>query len=201
MQGLSQGCGLNKVLKDLGLIILSTALVNNFVLAKFLGLCPVLGVSKKLSTAWGMSVATAFVLTMIAGFSHLLERYIIAPYQLEIFRTLFFILTIAATVQFCELFIRKASPLLHQNLGLYLPLITTNCAVLGLALLVTATPTLFIHSLTYGLGTAIGFSLVLVLFASIREKLAVAPVPFAFQGAPIAFITAGLMALAFMGFS
>lgn len=187
--------------KDLGLIILSTALVNNFVLAKFLGLCPVLGVSKKSSAAWGMSLATAFVLTMIAGLAHILDAYLIKPFHLESLRTIFFIMTIAVTVQFCELFIRKASPLLHQNLGIYLPLITTNCAVLGLALLVTAQPTLFIHSLAYGLGTALGFSLVLVLFASIRERIATSPVPQAFQGAPIALITAGLMALAFMGFS
>ena len=197
----SQACGSNKVLKEFGLIILSTALVNNFVLAKFLGLCPLLGVSKKISAAWGMGLATAFVLTLIAGLAHLMERYLIAPFGLEIFRTIFFIITIAASVQFCELFIRKASPLLHQNLGLYLPLITTNCAVLGLALLVTAQPTLFVHSLAYGLGAALGFTLVLVLFASIREKMASAPIPKAFQGAPIALITAGLMALAFMGFA
>jgi len=183
------------------LIVLSTALVNNFVLAKFLGLCPVLGVSKKMSAAWGMSLATAFVLTLIAGLAHLIERFVISPFELESLRTLFFILTIASSVQFCELFIRKSSPLLHQNLGLYLPLITTNCAVLGLALLVTATPTLFIHSLAYGLGTALGFSLVLILFAAIRERLESAPIPQAFQGAPIALISAGLMALAFMGFS
>lgn len=201
MKARNLACELNKVFKELGLIILSTALVNNFVLAKFLGLCPVLGVSKKLSSAWGMSLATAFVLTLIAGCAHVVEQYVIAPYHLEVLRTIFFILIIAAAVQFSELFIQKASPLLHQNLGLYLPLITTNCAVLGLALLVTATPTRFIHSLAYGLGTSIGFSLVLVLFAAIRERLAHAPVPEAFQGAPIALITAGLMALAFMGFS
>jgi len=189
------------VFEELGLIILSTALVNNIVLAKFLGLCPVMGVSKKFSAAWGMSLATAWVLTMIAGLSHLLERYVITPFDLEGLRIIFFILTIAASVQFCELFIRKANPLLHQNLGIYLPLITTNCAVLGIALLVTAQPKSFVHSLFYGLGTAIGFSLVLVIFASIREKLATAPIPVAFQGSPIALITAGLMALAFMGFS
>lgn len=187
--------------KELGLIILSTALVNNIVLAKFLGLCPVLGVTKKFSAAWGMSLATAFVLTLIAGLSYLMQKYLITPYDLQALRTLFFIMTIAACVQFSEMFIRKASPLLHQNLGLYLPLITTNCSVLGIALLVTAKPTVFLHSLFYGLGTAIGFSLVLVLFASLRERIATAPVPAAFQGAPIALITAGLMALAFMGFS
>lgn len=201
MKGLRLACGSNKVFKDLGLIILSTALVNNFVLAKFLGLCPLMGVSKKMSSAWGMGLATAFVLTLIAGLAHVVERFVISPFELQSLRTIFFILIIACAVQFCELFIRKSSPLLHQNLGIYLPLITTNCSVLGLALLVTAKPTLFIHSLTYGLGTALGFGLVLVIFASIRERINTAPVPLAFQGAPIALITAGLMALAFMGFS
>lgn len=187
--------------QELGLILLSTALVNNFVLAKFLGLCPLFGVSKKFSAAWGMSLATAFVLTMIAGLSHLLNQYLIIPFHLDALRIILYIVTIAVCVQGCELFIRKASPLLHQNLGLYLPLITTNCAVLGLALLVTAQPTRFIHSLAYGLGTALGFSLILVLFASMRERLSAAPIPAAFQGTPIALITAGLLALAFMGFS
>lgn len=189
------------MLGELGTIILSTALVNNIVLAKFLGLCPVLGVSKKLSAAWGMSLATAWVLTLIAGLSYLIEQYLIVPYHLEGLRIILFILTIATCVQFCELFIRKANPLLHQNLGVYLPLITTNCAVLGIALLVASQPKSFVHSLFYGLGTAMGFSLVLVIFASIREKLATAPIPPAFEGSPIALITAGLMALAFMGFA
>lgn len=189
------------MLKDLGLIMLSTALVNNFVLAKFLGLCPVFGASKKIETALGMSLATAFVLTMIAGLAHLMQVYVIAPFKLEIFKTIFFILIIAASVQFCELFIRASSPLLHRHLGLYLPLITTNCAVLGLALLVTAQPTLFIHSLAYGLGTALGFCLVLIIFSGIRERLAQAKVPAPFQGAPIAMMTAGILALGFMGFT
>jgi electron transport complex protein RnfA len=189
------------VFQELGLVILSTALVNNIVLAKFLGLCPLLGVSKKMSAAWGMSLATAFVLIFISGLSHLIEKYFIIPYHLEVLRIILFIITIAASVQFCELFIRKANPLLHQNLGLYLPLITTNCAVLGIALLVSAQPKSFVHSLFYGLGTAMGFGLVLVIFASIREKLATAPIPAAFQGSPIALITAGLIALAFMGFT
>ena len=186
--------------KQLAIVILSTALVNNFVLAKFLGLCPVLGVSKKLGSAWGMALATAFVLTLTAGISFILYKYILLPFNLEFLQIIFFIVTIAATVQFSELFIRKASPLLHQRLGLYLPLIASNCAILGLALLVTQTQTSFTHSLFYGFGTAIGFGVVLVLFAAIRERLSTADIPAPFQGSAIAMITAGIMALAFMGF-
>lgn len=189
------------MLKQLALIILSTALVNNFVLAKFLGLCPVLGVSKSLKSAAGMSLATAFVLTLTAGMSHVIQGYILKPYNLDYLKIIFFIVTIAATVQFSELFIRKSSPLLYERLGVYLPLITTNCAVLGLALLVTQTPNRFIESLFYGFGTAIGFGLVLVLFAGIREKMETCDVPKPFQGSAIAMITAGIMALAFMGFA
>jgi len=187
--------------KQLALIILSTALVNNFVLAKFLGLCPVLGVSKNLQSAIGMSLATAFVLTLTAGLSHIIQRYLLVPFNIEYLRIIFFIVTIAATVQFSELFIQKTSPLLHERLGVYLPLITTTCAVLGLALLVTQVPSPSIESLFYGFGTAIGFGLVLVLFAGVREKLETCDVPKPFQGSAIAMITAGIMALAFMGVS
>jgi electron transport complex protein RnfA len=188
------------MLKQLALVIFSTALVNNFVLAKFLGLCPVLGVSKKLESAFGMSMATAFVLTLTAGLSFILYQYVLLPFNLEYLQIIMYIVTIAAAVQFSELFIRKASPLLHQRLGLYLPLIASNCAILGLALLVTQTQVSFKQSLAYGLGTAIGFGLVLLLFAGIREKLNTADIPKPFQGSAIALITAGLMALAFMGF-
>ncbi len=188
------------MLKQLFIVIFSTAIVNNFVLSKFLGLCPVLGVSKKLTSAWGMSLATAFVLTLTAGLSFILYNYVLLPFGLEYLQLIIFIISIAATVQFSEIFIRKANPLLHQRLGVYLPLIASNCAILGLALLVTQSQTSFIHSLFYGLGAAIGFGLVLVLFALIRERLDTADIPKPFQGSAIAMITAGLMALAFMGF-
>lgn len=188
-------------MRELGLIILSTALVNNFVLAKFLGLCPVMGVSKKFTTAVGMSLATAFVLTLTAGLSFLIDKYLLQAYGLEFLRIIFFIITIAASVQFTESFIRWSSPLLYQVLGIFLPLITTNCAVLGLALLVTQTQTTFVNSLVYGLGTALGFSAVLIIFSSLRERLNACDVPQPFQGSSIAMISIAIMALAFMGFS
>ncbi len=188
------------MLTQLALVIFSTALLNNFVLAKFLGLCPVMGVSKKLNSALGMSLATAFVLTLTAGLSYLLFKYVLVPFKLEYLQIIVFIVSIAATVQFSEIFIRKASPLLHERLGLYLPLIASNCAILGLALLVTQSQTSFVHSLFYGLGTAIGFGLVLILFAAIRERLNTADIPKPFQGSAIAMITVGIMALGFMGF-
>ncbi len=183
------------------LILISTVLVNNFVLVKFLGLCPFMGVSRKLETAMGMALATAFVLTLSSVSSYLVNQYILLPLKLEILRTLSFILVIAVVVQFTEMVVRKTSPLLYNVLGIFLPLITTNCAVLGVALLNIQQQHSFIQSFFYGFGAALGFSLVLILFAALRERLAVADVPAPFKGAPIAMITAGLMALAFMGFS
>ncbi len=182
------------------LILVSTVLVNNIVLAKVLGLCPFMGVSRKLKTAMGMGLATAFVLTLASGTSYLVNRYLLGP-ELFYLRTLSFIVVIAGVVQFTEMFVRKTSPLLHQVLGIYLPLITTNCAVLGIPLLNVQAGHDFVESLFFGLGGALGFSLVLVLFAALRERLEAADVPAPFRGSPIALVTAGLMSLAFMGFS
>lgn len=183
------------------LLLISTVLVNNFVLVKFLGLCPFMGVSSKLETAIGMSLATTFVLTLASVLSYLVDNYILAPLALSYLRTLSFILVIAVVVQFTEMVVHKSSPTLYRLLGIFLPLITTNCAVLGVALLNVNASHNFISSLVYGFGAAAGFSLVLVLFAAMRERLAAADVPLPFKGAAIAMITAGLMSLAFMGFS
>jgi electron transport complex protein RnfA len=183
------------------LLLVSTILVNNFVLVKFLGLCPFMGVSNKLDTAIGMCLATTFVLTLASLCSYLVEQYILAPLELSYLRTLSFILVIAVVVQFTEMVVHKTSPALYRLLGIFLPLITTNCAVLGVAILnVKANHGLF-GSVIYGFGAAVGFSLVLVLFAAMRERLASADVPVVFRGAAIGLITAGLMSLAFMGFT
>ncbi|MDH5435231.1 MAG: electron transport complex subunit RsxA [Gammaproteobacteria bacterium] len=183
------------------LILVSTILVNNFVLVKFLGLCPFMSVSRKLETAMGMSMATTFVLTLASVCSYLVNIYILEPAGLEYLRTIAFILVIAAVVQFTEMVVHKTSPLLYQVLGIFLPLITTNCAVLGVALLNTQAQHTFMQSAVYGFGAAIGFSLVLIMFSAMRERLAAADVPTPFRGPAIALITAGLMSLAFMGFS
>ncbi|PID49122.1 MAG: electron transport complex subunit RsxA [Proteobacteria bacterium] len=186
---------------DYLLIIVGTVWVNNFVLSQFLGLCPFMGVSRKLETAMGMGLATTFVLTLSSVTSYLVDTWLLSPLGLEYLRTLSFILVIAAIVGFTEMAIRKTSPILHNVLGIYLPLITTNCAVLGVALLNTQKSHGFIESALYGMGAALGFTLVMVLFAAIRERLTVADIPQSFQGNAIGLITAGLMALAFMGFS
>jgi len=186
---------------ELLLILVATVLVNNFVLVKFLGLCPFMGVSRKIETATGMSLATTFVLTLSSVCSYLVNTYLLQPLGLEYLRTIAFILVIAALVQFTEMVVQKTSPLLYQVLGIYLPLITTNCAVLGVALLNVQETHGFLQSLVYGFGAALGFSLVMVLFAGVRERVSVADVPAPFQGAAIALITAGLMALGFMGFA
>ena len=183
------------------LLLVSTILVNNFVLVKFLGLCPFMGVSNKLDTAIGMCLATTFVLTLASLCSYLVDHYILAPLDITYLRTLSFILVIAVVVQFTEMVVHKTSPTLYRLLGIFLPLITTNCAVLGVALLnVNANHGMF-HSVVYGFGAAVGFSLVLVLFAAMRERLASADVPLPFRGAAIGLITAGQMSLAFMGFT
>ncbi|MFW1676829.1 electron transport complex subunit RsxA [Pontibacter sp. JAM-7] len=183
------------------LIIISTVLVNNFVLVQFLGLCPFMGVSNKLETAMGMSAATTFVLTLSSVCSYLAYTYLLQPLALEYLKTITFILVIAVVVQFTEMVVRKTSPLLYRVLGIFLPLITTNCAVLGVALLNIKKMNGFIESIFYGFGAAVGFSLALVLFSSIRERIAVADVPVPFRGAAIGMVTAGLMSLAFMGFT
>ena len=182
------------------LILVSTILVNNFVLVKFLGLCPFMGVSKKMDTAIGMGFATTFVLTLASITSYLINTYLLIPLELEYLRTIAFIVTIAAVVGFTELVVNKTSPVMHQSLGVFLPLITTNCAVLGVALLNVGASNSFLHSAVYGFGAAVGFSFVLVLFSGIRERIESADVPKIFQGVPIALITAGLMSMAFMGF-
>ena len=186
---------------EYALILVSTILVNNFVLVKFLGLCPFMGVSRKLETATGMGLATTFVLTLSSICSYLVNAYLLAPLGLEYLQTITFILVIAAVVQFTEMVVHKTSPILYQVLGIFLPLITTNCAVLGVALLNAQEEHSFLESAVYGFGAAVGFSLVLVLFAAVRERVAVADVPAAFQGNAIALITAGLMSMAFMGFA
>ncbi|MCY7296877.1 electron transport complex subunit RsxA [Alteromonas sp. a30] len=183
------------------LLLISTVLVNNFVLVQFLGLCPFMGVSGKLETAIGMSMATTFVLTIASMCSYLVEQYILAPLEIQYLRTLSFILVIAVVVQFTELVVHKTSPVLYRLLGIFLPLITTNCAVLGVALLNVNKQHNFVESIVYGFGAAAGFSLVLVLFSALRERLAVADVPTPFKGTAIAMVTAGLMSLAFMGFT
>jgi len=186
---------------EYALILISTVLVNNFVLVKFLGLCPFMGVSRKLETATGMALATTFVLTLSSVASYLVNEYLLAPLGLEYLRTITFILVIAVVVQFTEMVVHKTSPLLYQVLGIFLPLITTNCAVLGVALLNVQQQHGFLQSAVYGFGASVGFSLVLILFAAMRERINVADVPETFRGAAIALITAGLMSMAFMGFS
>jgi electron transport complex protein RnfA len=182
-------------------VVLGAVLVNNVVFVRILGLCPFMGVSKKLETAVGMGAATTFVLTIGAGISYLIDHYLLVPFDLAYLRTLSFIIVIAAIVQLTELVIHKTSPLLHQVLGIYLPLITTNCAVLGIPLLSAALGYNLLESLLFGFGSSIGFTFALILFAGIRERLDGADIPAPFKGVPIAMITAGFMSLAFMGFA
>ncbi|MEO6145720.1 MAG: electron transport complex subunit RsxA [Sulfuriferula sp.] len=182
------------------LILIGTVFVNNIVMAKILGLCPFMGVSKSLETAIGMGAATTFVLTLASGSSYLINQYLLGT-DLTYLRTLSFIVVIAGIVGFTEMFVRKTSPVLFRVLGIYLPLITTNCAVLGIPLLNVQAQHNFIQSLFFGFGGAVGFSMVLVLFAGMRERLDGADIPAAFRGTSIAMVTAGLMSLAFMGFA
>ncbi|RMA81389.1 electron transport complex subunit RsxA [Umboniibacter marinipuniceus] len=186
---------------DFFVILIGAILVNNFVLVQFLGLCPFMGVSNKLETAIGMGGATTFVLTLAAICSYAVNTWLLIPLELEYLQTIAFIVVIAGVVQFTKLFVEKTSPLLYRVLGVFLPLITSNCAVLGVALQNTQKAHTFLESTLYGFGAAVGFSLVLVLFSAMRERLAVADVPAPFQGAAIGMITAGLMSLAFMGFA
>lgn len=188
-------------MSELFVILVATVFVNNFVLTRFLGLCPFMGVSTQLEGAIGMSVATAFVLTLSSVSSYLLHTWVLEPLGLEYLRTLGFILVIAVVVQFTEMAIRKSSPLLYRVLGIFLPLITSNCAVLGVALLNVQQQHNLLQSALYGFGAAAGFGLVLVMFAAMRERLVDADIPAPFQGQAIGLITAGLMALAFMGFT
>ena len=192
------------------LIIISAIFVNNIVLAQFLGICPFLGVSNKLSTASGMSAAVCFVITLATMVTYLLNKYLLLPFQLEFLQTISFILVIAALVQMVEIVLKKMSPSLYQALGIYLPLITTNCAVLGVAMNVVQKEYTFgLPSHMLGLGeavlyafaTSLGYGLAMVIFAGLREQLALSSVPKAFKGIPIALITVGILAMAFMGFS
>jgi electron transport complex protein RnfA len=182
------------------LILVGTVFVNNIVMTKILGLCPFMGVSKKLEASIGMGMATTFVLTLASGASYLINEYLLGP-ELSYLTTLSFIVVIAGIVQFTEMVIQKTSPVLHQVLGIYLPLITTNCAVLGIPLLNVQANHNFMESIFFGMGGALGFTLVMVLFAGMRERMEGADVPGIFKGSAIAMITAGLMSLAFMGFS
>ncbi|MEN9750283.1 MAG: putative inner rane subunit of an electron transport system [Pseudomonadota bacterium] len=183
------------------LIIISTVLVNNIVLVKILGLCPFMGVSKKLETSISMSAATAFVLTIGSMTSWAINHYLLEPNDLVYLRTLSFIVVIAGVVQFTEMLMEKNFPLLYQLLGIFLPLITTNCAVLGIPLLNAQSSHTLLESALFGFGGGIGFSLVLILFASLRERLEGAEIPAPFKGTAIALVTASIMSLAFMGFA
>lgn len=188
-------------MNDVALLLVGAVFVNNFVLVKFLGLCPFMGVSRKLDAAYGMALATGFVLTLSSALAWVVHHWILLPLGLEYLRTLGFILVIAAVVQFTEIVMNRQSPRLYRVLGIYLPLITTNCAVLGVALLNVQARHTLIESILYGFGASLGFGLVLVLFSAMRERLETADVPASWRGAPIALATAGLMSLAFMGFS
>jgi len=181
------------------LLLIGTVFVNNIVLVKFLGLCPFMVVSRKVETALGMSAATTFVLTLSALLSYMINSWILAPLDLEYLRTIAFIIAIAAVVNFTEMVVHKTSPLLYNVLGIFLPLITTNCAVLGVALINVQEQNSFFESVIYGFGAALGFSLVLILFAAMRERINVADVPAPLKGSAIGLVTAGLMSLAFMG--
>jgi electron transport complex protein RnfA len=187
--------------RDIALILLGTVLVNNFVLVQFLGLCPFMGVSRRVDSALGMGIATTFVLTLSATLSYLVNRWLLIPFELDYLRTLSFILVIALVVQFTEIVIRRQSPLLHRVLGLYLPLITTNCAVLGVALLSANQQHTLLEAMLYGFGAALGFTLVLALFSVLRERIELSDVPAPFKGHAVALMSAGIMSLAFMGFS
>lgn len=186
---------------DAFVILFSTIFVNNFVMVQFLGLCPFMGASQKIDAAIGMATATTFVLTLTSAVSYLVNHYILIPFDLEYLRIISFIVIIAALVQFAEIVIRATQPMLHQILGLFIPLITTNCAVLGVALLNVKHSNSFFESILYGFGAAVGFSLMLILFAAIRERLQFADIPSPFKGASINMITAGILSLAFMGFT
>ena len=186
---------------ELFLIVLAAALVNNFVLVQFLGLCPFMGASRRLEGAVGMALATGLVLTTASGLSYLVERLLLRPFDLEYLRLLSFILVIGVAVQLTDILIRRFSPILHRLLGIYVPLIASNCAVLGVALLNSAASRSFIAALFYGAGAALGFGLALALLAGLRERLQRADVPAPFRGAAITFVTAGILSLAFLGFT
>ena len=183
------------------LIFISAIFVNNIILSQFLGICPFLGVSKKVDTALGMGAAVAFVLILATVVTYLLQIYVLNPFGLQYLQTLSFILVITALVQMVEIVLKKVSPALYQALGIFLPLITTNCAVLGVAILVIQKDFSLVHSIVYAFSTAIGFALAMVVFAGLREQLSLVRIPKGMQGMAIVLVTAGLLSLAFMGFS
>jgi len=183
------------------LLIVSTIFVNNIIFTKFLGTCPFLGVSRKIETAVGMGMAVIFVMALATSITWFVQEFILNRYGIEYMQTIVFILVIAALVQFVEMVIQKISPVLYQALGIYLPLITTNCAVLGVAVLTVQNGYTFLESLVYSIGVAVGFTLALVLFAGLRERLALAEVPESLKGTAIALVTSGLLSLAFLGFA
>jgi len=183
------------------IILFSTIFINNFVMVQFLGLCPFMGASQKFESAIGMAAATTFVLTIASAASYLVETYLLVPLNLEHLRIITFIVIIASLVQFAEMVIKSTQPLLHQVLGIFIPLITTNCAVLGVALLNVRQAHSFYESVIFGFGAALGFSIMLIMFASMRERLESANIPLPFQGAAIHMVTAGLISLGFMGFT
>ncbi len=182
-------------------IIFSAIFANNIVLVKFLGICPFLGVSSTVSTAAGMSAAVTFVMTLATLVTSIMYKFILIPYEIKFLKTIFFILIIAFLVQMVELVMKKVSPALYQALGVYLPLITTNCAILGVAVLVTKNDYGIMQSVVFAVANAIGFGLAIIVFAGLRERFKLYGVPAAMQGAPIALITAGLLSLAFQGFT
>ncbi len=182
------------------LIIISAVLINNYILAKFLGICPFVGVSNQVDSSIGMGFAVIFVMTLASAVTWLFQKFILIPYHVEFLQTIAFILVIAALVQFVEMVLNKTSPVLKQALGIYLPLITTNCAVLGVAILNIRANYNFIESIFNGFGSGIGFTLALLLMSGIRERLDLAPVPKPLKGVPITFIIAALMSIAFLGF-
>jgi electron transport complex protein RnfA len=186
---------------ELLLILVSAVFVNNFVLARFLGICPFLGVSKKVETALGMGMAVIFVMTVASVVTWLIQYLILIPFGIEYLQTIAFILVIASLVQLVEMVVQKTSPVLYQSLGIFLPLITTNCAVIGIAVLNIQKSYSFIESVVFALGAGLGFTLAMVLFAGLRERTDLCPVPKSFQGTALALVTAGLLSLAFMGFA
>ncbi len=188
-------------MSNLILIIVTTALVNNVVLSQFLGICAFLGVSKKIDTSLSMGAAVTVVTTIAAAVTNLLYNFVLAPFDLDYLKTIVFILVIAALVQMVEMFLKKTSPAIYQALGIFLPLITTNCAVLGISLTNVQNSYSFIESIIAGIGTGIGFTIAIVLLASLRERINESDIPTPFRGAPIVLLSAALMAIAFMGFS
>ena len=188
------------MIKELVVILIAASITNNFVLTYFLGICPFIGVSNKLDSSIGLGIATTFVMTMAATVTWLIYHYVLIPFRLEFLQYVTFIIVIASFVQFVEMFIKKTSPALYKALGIFLPLITTNCAILGLTLFMVLRDYAFLESVVFGLGAGIGFTLALVIMAGIREDLQFADIPEPLKGAGITLIIAGLLSLAFMGF-